>query len=160
CAKVMFAALTDTPACSYEVVRDPGWPVTLAGTLPNAVVIARLLSGARGKSIGSDHTAMPAAIVADGVPEKASALVLGVAVVLVAGGGRAARPVRLMDGRGSVAERFREAARDLRAAQRVVDALAQGQVAERGGRQVAGLGQLRRAGPGSDPVTATAGRAA
>src|SRR5438270_11905773 len=81
----MFAALTDTPACSYEVVRDPGWPVTLVGTLPNAVVIARLLSAASGKSTGSDQTAAPVAIVVVAVPENDSAVSLLVSMVLLTG---------------------------------------------------------------------------
>ena len=78
-------AHADAPACSYEVVRDPGWPVTLLGTLPNAMVIARLLSAASVKSTGSDQTAAPVAIVVAAVPENDSALSVLVSMVLLTG---------------------------------------------------------------------------
>ena len=132
----MFAALTDTPACSYEVVRDPGWPVTLVGTLPNAVVIARLLSAASGKfdrirpdrRTGRDRRRR-------GPRERQRRVGAGVDGA-VDRRRRADRHVRLIDRHRSVAELVREADPDLAAAQRDVDDLAQRQVAERRRRQV------------------------
>src|SRR5215471_11441625 len=85
-AEDMLAALTLLlPDCRYEVVREPGWPVTLLGVLPKATVTARLLSGASVKLSASDQTACPWAMVTDAPPENVRARSVEVSIVLLTG---------------------------------------------------------------------------
>src|SRR5262249_44103300 len=83
----MLAAVTLVLAvCRYEVVLDPECPTTLLGTLPKAVVMVMLPWFATVKSIGSDQTSCPAAIVTEATPEKARALSVEVSMVLSTAG--------------------------------------------------------------------------
>src|SRR5689334_12982144 len=85
-AEDMLAALTLLlPGCRYDVVREPGWPVTLLGVLPNATVTARLVIGASAKVSASDQTAWPCAIVTDARPAKTRARSVAVSMVLFTG---------------------------------------------------------------------------
>ena len=70
----------------YEVVRDPECSVRLLGTVPRASVIVTLASAGIVKSIGSDQTSLPCAIVTDALPAKDSALSVVVSMLLSTAG--------------------------------------------------------------------------
>src|SRR4051794_10850733 len=86
-AVAMLAALTSLlPGCRYEVVREPAWPVRLAGTLPKAVVIETLEPAAAVKATGSDHSSAPCAMVTDAAPRKVRATLVAGSMVLSTAG--------------------------------------------------------------------------
>src|SRR5262245_55195918 len=61
------------PVARNEFVREPGWPVMFEGVLPNAIVMATLVSGASVKANGSENTAWPIWIVTEAEPANVSA---------------------------------------------------------------------------------------
>ena len=60
-AEYMLAAATASPLCRYDVVREPGWPVTLLGVdEENLTETARTKAGATARSTVSDTASTPA----------------------------------------------------------------------------------------------------
>src|SRR5262245_37105986 len=70
------------PVARYDVVRDPGWPVMLAGAAPNAIVTATFVSGDRLNANGSENTAWPAGIVRQVAPPNVSAVSVAASMAL------------------------------------------------------------------------------
>src|SRR6185312_5649474 len=86
-ADVMLAAFTVVLLLwKYDVVRDPECWVSVLGTLPSARVMVTLPSAGSAKSIGSDQTSLPAAIVTVSIPENIRALSVAVSMVLSTSG--------------------------------------------------------------------------
>ena len=62
-----------SPAWMKDVVREPGWPVSAAGTDTRCTLTARFAGGTTSKGMGSDTISAPRGILTDAPPENARA---------------------------------------------------------------------------------------